>query len=272
MPAPRKTAVTRGDAAPAAQPLATTKAAGALVDPAAMIQEQLQRNTELAVGESNTIDLKNKIFTFPDGTVAQGDIEVVIVDSVFQNRIFFDQYVEGQASLPDCFAVAVKESELVPVPGITEPQARTCADCSMNEFGSRGDAKMCNNHVVMAVLAPDDPEGQIMLLRASPTALKGVKGYFKRLGQLHGQVPLQRITKVSFNPMVTYPQIQLSDAGENEDFQAFAQRLPEARVLLLEAPDFSQPRPEPKAKARHGGGRAPAPAQAARGRRATAPT
>jgi len=214
----------------------------AMMSPADIIQQQLEQNQNLQAGNSNVIGLRDKMFELPDGSSTPGPIDLVILDYAFQNRFYETRWDPQNPSPPDCFAVSVNKDEkgMIPVDESPNKQCDSCADCPMNVFGSAGDGKACKNTMLFAVMDPTDPDGELMLIRASATALKGAKGHVKHLAAIHGQVPVQRVTTFSFHPDKTWSQVVLEDAGENPNWEAFlSAKAQEAAMALSEPPDFT---------------------------------
>lgn len=212
----------------------------------AEIQKQLALEAaniadQVTAGGGNKIKTKDKIFSFPDGTTDPGPIDVVIVDFVSRNNMYEGRYDPKSPSPPLCFAIGKNIKEMKPSPNAPQPQATDCHSCQMNQFGSDGDGKACKNSRLLAVLPPDsvDPADELMLLEASPTALKNYDAYVSTIAAMHGVPPVGVITSVAFHPEKTYPSLVFGSPRPNPNVSEHFARRPEAEMMLFREPETS---------------------------------
>jgi hypothetical protein len=217
------------------------KASGAVVNIQDMLRKQaesMSERTSPASGISIRVT-QDKQFSLPDGQKTD-ELEVVIVDFVARNEFYEGAYDKDNMSPPACFAIGVAPNKLVASDNSPQKQADTCAECPMNAFGSAGKGKACKNGRVLAVLPVDaDENTPIWLLKVSPTALKGFDGYVQGVARTFQTPPVGVVTKVSFDPNVTYASLRFSDATPNENLAAHFARQAEAKELLEQEPDVS---------------------------------
>lgn len=230
--------------APAAKTTAVAvvkKTSGAVVNIQDMLRKQaeaMSERTSPASGISIRVT-QDKQFSLPDGQKTD-ELEVVIVDFVARNEFYEGAYDKDNMSPPACFAIGVAPNKLVASDNSPQKQADTCAECPMNAFGSAGKGKACKNGRVLAVLPVDaDENTPIWLLKVSPTALKGFDGYVQGVARTFQTPPVGVVTKVSFDPNVTYASLRFSDATPNENLAAHFARQTEAKELLEQEPDVS---------------------------------
>jgi hypothetical protein len=120
-------------------------------------------------------------------------------------------YEEGDSEAPTCYSL----DGLAPAEDADDRQAKKCAICKHNQFGSRitdsgGKGKACNDQKRLAVAAV----GQLnepMLLRLPPMTLKTWDTYVRLIAS-KGLRPNSVITRLSFNPSVAYPQLEFKAA------------------------------------------------------------
>lgn len=119
-------------------------------------------------------------------------------------KTYFEKaYEPGSEEKPTCYS----KDGIVPAADAEERQAKKCAICPMNQWGSRitntgQKAKKCADVKRLAVA----PAGQLndpMLLRVPPTSLKLWDIYAKKLQQ-KGLNPALVVTKLSFDPSVEH--------------------------------------------------------------------
>lgn len=153
--------------------------------------------------------------------MAVPSIEVVLVKAnKGTSKVFYMKgYQEGsEATKPDCFS----NFGTHPDPSVAEPQAKSCAMCPNNQWGSKigdngGKGKACQDSVRMAIATADqinDP----YLLRVPPASIKSLGEYGKMLAK-RGVGYNMVVTRIGFDmesptPKLTFkPTGLLSDAG-----------------------------------------------------------
>jgi hypothetical protein len=200
-------------------------------------------------------------------TMAVQSIEVVLVKAnKGTSKVFYSKgYQEGtEATKPDCFSNFGDR----PDPSVATPQAKSCAVCPNNQWGSKigdngGKGKACQDSVRMAIATPDlinDP----YLLRVPPASIKSLGEYGKMLAK-RGVGYNMVVTKVGFDmesptPKLTFkPTGLLSDAAyaqlqevvASDTVQAIlgSEGMAAAQTEALEAPDelpvVELPKPAP---------------------------
>jgi len=224
------------------------------------IDQQLSQEAEgimdtIGTPATNSISVKDKMFSFPDGTVDPGPIQIVIVDYLSKNMFYQGKWDPKNPQPPVCFAIGTKPKELIPSANSPEAQCSDCASCALNQFGSDGDGKACKNTRFLAVLPADaEADTPIMTLSVSPTAIKNFDAYVATIAKLFQAPPLKVITEVSFHPEKTHAQLVFGNPQPNPDYATHFARREEARVLLNTEPDTSSYVSE-KPKKRAGGRR-----------------
>lgn len=153
--------------------------------------------------------------------IAVPSIEVVLVKAnKGTSKVFYIKgYQEGaEAVKPDCFSNTGDR----PDSSVAEPQAKSCALCPHNQWGSKigdngGKGKACQDSVRMAIATADqinDP----YLLRVPPASIKSLGEYGKMLAK-RGVGYNMVVTRIGFDmesptPKLTFkPTGLLSDAG-----------------------------------------------------------
>ena len=186
------------------------------------------------------IKLSPGAMTLPDGTRTPGPLEAVIVDFIAKNAYYPGAYDKDNIVPPVCFAIGAIPSKLVPSPNAPEPQAKSCAECPMNAFGSapNGKGKACKNERLMAVLPPDaDADAPLWTISAGPTSIKSFDNYVGSLARLQA-TPVEMVTTIS---MVAgdYAATMYGDPQPNPNLEIHFGRQQEARELLATEPDLT---------------------------------
>lgn len=197
----------------------------AAVDPATLNDDL----TSHAGGGFPVISIKGKTFAVVrDGErtvltkVVDGEeipapsIDVVLLKAnKTTSKVFYLKgYQEGaEAVKPDCFS----NNGTTPDASVENPQAKSCATCPHNEWGSKiGDngatkGKACQDSVRMAVATPDqlnDP----YLIRVPPASIRALGEYgamLKKRGVGYNAV----VTKVSFDMESPSPKLLFKPVG-----------------------------------------------------------
>lgn len=151
-------------------------------------------------------------------------IDVVLVKAnKGTSKVFYAKgYQEGsEATKPDCFSNTGDR----PDPSVTMPQAKSCAVCPNNQWGSKigdngGKGKACQDSVRMAIATPDlinDP----YLLRVPPASIKSLGEYGKMLAK-RGVGYSMVVTKIGFDMESPTPKLTFKPTGLLSD-AAYAQ-------------------------------------------------
>lgn len=185
-------------------------------------------NADLTTGVGNggypVLSIKGKIFTLVKGDtrtvlrkpedpdeIAQS-IEVVILKANPQlSKVYYAKgYDEdAQNQKPDC----ASNDGLKPEAGVASPQAKTCALCPHNAWGSGrgGKGKACQDSRRVAIAAA----GQLnepMLLRVPPATLKPLAEYANALAK-RGAPYNAVVTKIRFEAEEATPKLEFKPVG-----------------------------------------------------------
>jgi hypothetical protein len=164
------------------------------------------------------MSIKGKTFTLvQDGTraiVTRPDdpdspasyIEVVFLRSnpALSKTYYPNGYEEGSAERPHC----ASSDGIRPDAGVPSPQAKNCASCPQNVFGTSGTGKgkACQDtrRIAIASLAQlDNP----MLLRVPPASLKSLAKYALFLGQHNVKTMAAVVTRIKFDAAEATPKL-----------------------------------------------------------------
>jgi len=185
---------------------------------------------------------QDKQFIFPDDTMAPGPIDLIVVDFVYRNEYYLGAFNRKEIQAPACFAVSPEQNNLVPTDNSPKKQADRCDKCQWDKYGSsaQGDGKACKETVYLAVLTPDATEDSpLYVLKTSPTAIRPFNQHVAKVGRMISLPIHAVVTRVFFDPGVTYASLRFDIAGPNPIFDLTAKRKEEARARLLQEPDFS---------------------------------
>jgi hypothetical protein len=159
-------------------------------------------------GEERTIVHKPGTENDEDGPVPSRVLDVVVLRSTpgMSKTYYKGKYVEGSTDSPDCYS----NDGIAPAADATEPQARTCATCRHNIWGSRiseegKKGKACVDVKRLAVA----PAGQLndpMLIRVPAASLKAWAQYVEALKK-RGLKPPMVVTAIGFDNTVAYPSL-----------------------------------------------------------------
>lgn len=186
----------------------------------------------------NKISLKNKEFTLPDGQKGK-ELECVILDFIWAMAHYPGVFNSNNPKPPNCFALGRDNPDggkLTPHEDSAEPQHDNCKDCPKNEWKSApsGNGKACKNQRRLVLLPPNaDESTEPMTLYVSPMGLKNFDAYVSRLANEHKVLPVQVVTKITFNPDVTYPLLQFEMLAPNDNVGFFWGRREQAQDQLF---------------------------------------
>lgn len=185
---------------------------------------------------------QGKRFRMPSGEEHAGPIQAVIVDFVSANFLYDGAFDPNDITPPSCAAIGQDIATLAAYDDAPEKQCDTCAACPMNQFGSAGRGKACQNTRLLYLLPPDgDAETPGMILKVSPTALRSFDGYVASIARSFSAPPVAVITEISLDPNVDYPSLRFGNPQPcpPELLQLALSRREEARQRLTTKPDFA---------------------------------
>lgn len=174
------------------------------------------------------VSIKGKVFTLkrgdektlitrPGDDEPAGSIEVVIIDAGPEAgktaKVYYGKtFVEGDDSKPLCYSNNSESPEADSV----EPQAKKCALCPHNQWGSKvsDDGKKgraCSESKRLAI-AQTGAIGDPMLIRVPAASLKALTQYDKLLAT-RGVAPQAVVTKIGFDYTVAHPSLTFKPVG-----------------------------------------------------------
>lgn len=195
----------------------------------------------VSAGGFPVISIKGKVFHIQRGDektlVTKGDegepaasLEAIIVAvNPNKSKVFYDSgYEEGSVAKPTCYS----NDGLSPAADAENPQAKKCAVCPHNQWGSRitdngGKGKACGDSMRLAISPPDqinDP----MLIRVPAASLKTLGQYGAQLAK-RGVEPHHVLTKIGFDYNVAHPALTFKAMRFVE-----ADELAQVEAVLLE--------------------------------------
>jgi hypothetical protein len=154
------------------------------------------------------------LVTKPGEDDPAASIEVVILRAnPNRSKVYYASgYQEGSDSKPTCYS----NSGLEPESDAQEPQAKKCATCTHNQWGSRitdngAKGKACSDSRRLAIATLDTPNDPI-LLRVPAASMKSLEEYGKILAA-RGVPPQAVVTKIGFDYSVAHPALTFKPIG-----------------------------------------------------------
>lgn len=175
-------------------------------------------------GDERTLITKGE-----DGEPAASLEAVIVAVNPNKSKVYYDQgYEEGSAAKPTCYS----NDGLAPAADAEEPQAKKCATCPHNQWGSRitdngGKGKACGDSMRLAI-APPDQLNDPMLLRVPAASLKTLGQYGAQLAK-RGVEPHHVVTRIGFDYNVAHPALTFKAVRFVEEHE-----LAEIEAVLLE--------------------------------------
>lgn len=191
----------------------------------------------VSAGGFPVISIKGKVFHIQRGDekilVTKGEegepaasLEAVVVAvNPNKSKVYYDHgYEEGSVAKPTCYS----NDGLAPAADAENPQAKKCAACPHNQWGSRitdngGKGKACGDSMRLAI-APPDQLNDPMLIRVPAASLKTLGQYGAQLAK-RGVEPLHVVTKIGFDynvahPALTFKAMRFVEAAELAEIEA----------------------------------------------------
>jgi hypothetical protein len=142
------------------------------------------------------------------GQPSKGPIQVVVLDSIFENACYEGDYDADNPQPPVCYGFARSEDDLKPHAEAADPKCESCAGCEMNQWGSadKGKGKACKNVRRLAVVSANGlsadsvKKGEVFYIKLPVTSVKGWAMYVKSLAATTRRPPFAYVTEIECVP------------------------------------------------------------------------
>jgi hypothetical protein len=195
----------------AAEPVAVIPpAAGTAV---ANWQEELAKmavkTAEAEKPSGNWVSFKGGQLTIAGNPMPKNNVDMVVVNSIFENQLYEDRFDPNNPQPPICYALSENDEDLKPHPDSAKPQAESCEACPNNVWGSDpggGKGKACKNVRRLAIIAASDldvgklPTAEVALAKLPVTSVKNWSTYASQIANVLKLPPLAVITNMSVEP------------------------------------------------------------------------
>lgn len=222
-----------------------TKQSTALVDyKAELAKEAAEIASRIQAPGGDVIRLNGKEFVLPDGTKGPGPLSMVVIEFAAGKSFHDRPYEKGQESPPACFSLGLEPKKLIPDATSPDKQHEECSGCPLNEWGSNGKGKACDDVRLLALVHPDaDENTKPWIIKVSKTGVTPWDTYVGTLKTQFDKVPIEFITQIYFDPNLAYSSLRFGDPKPNPNIQNHFSLKKGARARLLTAPDVSQYKP-----------------------------
>lgn len=183
--------------------------------------------TSHAGGGFPIVSIKGKVFAIvrdgerkilpnpkdPDSPATSIDAVLVKANKGTSKVFYADSYDEkAENKKPDCFS----NDGAKPDAGATKPQAKSCATCPHNQWGSKvgengSKGKACQDSVRVAIAAADQVNDP-MLLRVPPASIRALGEYGQMLAK-RGVAYNMVVTKIGFDMEAPTPKLTFKPVG-----------------------------------------------------------
>lgn len=211
----------------------------------------------------------------PELPAMQLEVAVVGFNPGISKIFYKDKWAEGDAGEPDCSS----DDGITPDPHVATPQCTNCAGCPQNQWGSKiseqgKQIKACSDNKRLVILPVAElDESKAIAFTITPASLKPWAEYVRLLDSKGVEISTC-VTKIQFDPTVTFPKLQFKFGRylTPEELAIVRRRETEDDVRLIASPRKSAPQaPRAAAPATPAHPAAPAPAPAALAAPAPAP-
>lgn len=167
------------------------------------------------------------------------DVAVLRVNDGVTKTYYETQWKPGQEpEAPTCYS----DDGVMPSPNADKQQARTCAECPHNAWGSRvnqhtgAESKACSDSKSLAVVAADNiARNKVYRLSVPAASLKDWGKFVKQLSSVNPPIPYNAVvTRVSFDTDATFPKLFFSPTRylTAEEYAAAEERFDEENIKL----------------------------------------
>lgn len=168
------------------------------------------------------LSVRGGVLTWNDAPVPGNQMAVVILDTIFENVMYTEEFDADSPSSPDCFAFGRDEASMEPHKVAKEAgtaEEGPCKGCEKNEWGSadKGRGKACRNVRRLGLISAgqlgptgklkliDEPDyygkdGELAFFKVPVTSVKGFAGFVKQVASALRLPPHGIVTKMSVQP------------------------------------------------------------------------
>lgn len=210
------------------------------------------------------VTAKAGVLQWQGQAVAGNKLDVVIIDSVFENALYEGDYDPDNPQSPVCFAFSHNEEELKPHEKAAKPQSDTCASCPHNEFGSaeKGRGKACKNIRRIAMLSASPMEtsalenAEVAFIKLPVMSTKNWINYVNTLATIDQRPPFAVISTIGTMPdpkaqfKVTFTKKEAINDGALLDVLFKRHDAQKATAIPPYAANSTTEKPAPKAKSK----------------------
>lgn len=154
----------------------------------------------------NFLSLRGGQMSYRGNPIANNELDVVIVGSVFENILFGEKFDPDNPANPECYAVGISEDELSPHADVQNPRSEKCEGCPNNDWGTAetGRGKACRNTRRLALISVDSlgniSEAPVAYLRPPVTSVEAWTSYVTQLRTVKKIPYFAAITKIKVVP------------------------------------------------------------------------
>ena len=180
----------------------------------------------------------------PELPAMQLEVSVVGFNPGVSKTYYKGKWQEGDAGEPDCSS----DDGITPDPHVSTPPCTNCANCPQNQWGSKiseqgKQIKACSDNKRLVILPVSDlDESKAIAFTITPASLKPWAEYVRLLDSKGVEISTC-VTKIQFDPTVTFPKLQFKFGRylAPEELAIIRERETEDDVRLIASPRKSAP-------------------------------
>jgi hypothetical protein len=227
-------------------------AGGAVAMPQDVMAMLAQHAKDAAAKErpaTSMISLRAGVLSYGGTPVPNNKLEVIVVAAAFRNVWYAGKFDPNNIVNPNCFALSLDESGMVPDEVVAQKPHTSCAGCPKNEWGSDpggGRGKACKQSRRLVMLPADcatKPEADVMTAEFAKmdipvTSVKNYSSYVNAVAASTNRPTFAIVTEISTSPdvktqfKVNFKPMRLID--NMESLTAIMKRIDSAQALALE--------------------------------------
>lgn len=188
-----------------AKTLSVKKQTTALAGWEQRLAQEAKDDAAREITQGRFISVKGMRFHY-NGKELQHPLNVVVMDSIYENARYEGDYDPDKPRAPICFAFSRDGKDMRPHELAAKPQSPTCATCHWFKFGTadKGKGKGCKNTRRMALMMPgsmkDIPNAEIVYYRPPVTSVKNWSKYVNGLDSVLKRPAWSVVTALEIKP------------------------------------------------------------------------
>ncbi len=172
------------------------------------LAEYAKESSKSETPSASYISLKSGVLSYEGNPVPDNKLQVIVLDSAFENTFYATKYDPNNLASPKCFSIDHDNSGMVPHDLSEDKQSETCLECPMLKWGSkegsRGKACQERRRLICIPATVESADeiltAEVAVMKVPVTSVKIWATYVNTLDAMYKRPPFAMITELATVP------------------------------------------------------------------------